>query len=349
MKTLKYFLCTVFLSCSTLCSFGADSDTTKNFGWVPDTVATEKFVASLKPVINIVSCAEQDNNQDVLLYEPLVKQIQKTKNKTLINRWLKKRGNYVCLRALSQGDVGSCVGNATALCISIRAAYEIEVEHDSEYFLAMGSPEGVYGLAREVGGMLGNPKDGCCGAFAADALLNYGTLWQIVYANEDLTVYDESRCRQFGYRGVGDELKSEAKLHVFAKCQRVQSAEDVWTCLGIGAPTNVCSNVGFNSLRDDTGKCKPSGKWYHSMAVIGRRTLNGQRQFLIQNSWGDSWNQGSYWEDMPFGSFWIDENIMDIMAKQGDSFAYFDVQGFKTEPDNNKDITYDLGGSSWLN
>ena len=96
-----------------------------------------------------------------------------------------------------------------------------------------------------------------------------------------------------------------------------------------GYPINVCSSQGFAKQRDSEGVCRPSGSWSHSMSIIARRTTNnGRKLFLIWNSWGDNWCSGPYWEDMPFGSFWADYNVVDGMLSRGDSFAYSELDGF---------------------
>lgn len=320
----------------------------KKFGWSPDPARTRLFCQALPDNLNLLEAASKDKNEDALLYRSLVKAIQKMGSAEQ-QAWLSDRDGLICLRSYSQGDSFSCVGNATALVIAIRAAYQIEHENTGEKFVAMGSADGMYGLAREAGGLLRSRDGGAYGSAAAKAVIDYGTLWMIHYGEgiEDLSVYSDKKATYFERHSVGDNLKQQAIKHLFIDCQHVTNATDAWTLLGMGCPINVCSSVGFNVRRDENGMCTPRDEWLHSMAVIGRRTFKGEKQFLIQNSWGDKWNPGPYMDDMPWGSFWISGKVMDTMLKQGDSFAYMSINGFTDDESDNSNL-FDLGGALWL-
>ena len=309
-------------------SGGQEVPTEYGQGWIPNPRATEEFSKSLPSVYReqVEVLLKQDNNKDALLYRPLIACIQKS---GLGARWLKKRDGRDCMRAYHQGGVGSCTGNATAQVINVLTAVEIVLLNKFQEFIAFSSADGIYGLGREAGGMLGRRGDGCYGSAMAKAVMQLGTLYCLKYPAADLTEYDQNRCRQFGYEGVGEELKKEAKKHPVKSTVRVKDAASAWALLGNGYPMNVCSNVGFQQKRDVEGICRPSGNWNHSMAVIARRTTrSGNRIFIILNSWGDNWCSGSYWEDMPWGSFGVEYDVFDRMCKQGDTFAYSELEGF---------------------
>lgn len=276
----------------------------------------------------LAKAAKDDTDEDVFLYRYVVALLKESGDV----RWLKDRDGVSCLRSYNQGNVGACVGNATALCIATRAAYEIVKENKNCKFVGMGSADGMYGLVREAGGWIGKMGDGANGVDAADAVVNLGSLWMIAYSDKsDLSIYSDSRASSFGYRGVGEELKKEASVRKFMNATKVNTATDAWTCIGKGIPINVCSNYGFNSRRDSNGVCSPAGTWYHSMAVTARRTRNGAKEFLIQNSWGDDWNGGPYAGDMPFGSFWVSSSVLNSMLSQNDSYGYYDFDGFPSD------------------
>lgn len=297
-------------------------------GWIPNPRATEAFADSLPKVYaeQVEQLVEQDNNKDALLYRPLALCLKKAK---LDNRWLKERDGVSCVRSYAQLSVGSCTGNATAQAINVLSAVEIMLLDKFQDFRAICSADGTYGLGREMAGMLRSPYDGCYGSAMAKAAMQLGTLYCLKYRDIDLTQYDPKRCRQFGRTGVGEFLKIEAKKHPVKSTVQVKNAEAAWSLLGNGYPINVCSNVGFKTKRDKEGVCQPSGTWNHSMAVIARRTTpSGKRVFIILNSWGDDWNSGPYWEDMPWGSFGVEFNVFDGMCRQGDTFAYSELDGF---------------------
>jgi hypothetical protein len=335
----KKFLSFIFsLICTTTFSV---AQVNNDFGWVPNKSETERFVLGL-PVIYETQISElvaQDTHEDKLLYRSLLIGVRDYNQ----NQWVKTRNGQPVLRAYNQGPVGSCVGNATAACLSILNALECYVNKKPFEFTSMHSADASYGLARESGGLLGRNGDGCWGSAAAKSIKDLGTLYAIPYEKADnLTIANPDRLnassdrrfnymsQQYGYVGVGDALKQHASGNKAVSATITRSAESAWALIGNGYPINVCSNQGFTKVRDKEGVLKPSGTWNHSMAVIGRRTTSdGRRLFLIWNSWGDSWASGSYWEDMPEGSFFIEWSVMDRMLAQGDSFAYGGLSGFK--------------------
>lgn len=297
-------------------------------GWIPNPRATAEFSRSLPPLYTeqVEHLVKQDNNRDALLYRPLMMCLKKAAQD---KRWLKIRDGKECIRAYHQLNVGSCTGNATAQAINVLSAVEIMLLDKFQEFKAMCSADGTYGLGREMAGMLRSPGDGCYGSAMARAAMEMGTLYCLKYGDIDLTEYDQARCRRFGREGVGNALKIEAKKHPVKSTVRVKDAASGWSLIGNGYPINVCSNVGFVRKRDTEGVCQPSGSWNHSMAVIARRTTrSGKRIFIILNSWGDLWCSGPYWEDMPWGSFGVEFSVFDRMCKQGDTFAYSELEGF---------------------
>ncbi len=296
-------------------------------GWTPNPQETERFAQTI-PVeyqSQVQGQAAADNNADALLYRALAACLEAEGN----TGRLKTRGPWKCITAYNQGDVGSCVGHGTAAALSVLNAVEILYRKEPQQFKAMHSADGMYGLAREAANMLGR-GDGCTGSGAAKSVRELGTLYAIRYSPEmadDLTSDFPAKARQFGARGVGNLLKQEAAKRKTLSVYRAKSAVEAWSLIGNGYPINVCSNQGFAAKRDSEGI--PSGNWSHSMAIIGRRTTNnGRKLFLIWNSWGDNWCSGPYWQDMPFGSFWAEYAVVDKMLRQGDSFAYSELEGF---------------------
>ncbi|MDR3232977.1 MAG: hypothetical protein LBT46_04835 [Planctomycetaceae bacterium] len=299
-----------------------------NFGWIPNDPETQKFVQSLPPIYadQVGELIKDDENKDALLYRALVPGLIKHEQ----DRWLKTRGEWRVVRAYNQGSVGSCVGNATAAVLSVLNGVECVINKEPQEFAAMHSADGMYGLDREAAGMLGRSGDGCYGSAAAKAIQTLGTLYQLKYGDVDLTDNVPSRARDLGTKGVGTKLKSAAAEHKCSSATLIKSSSEAWALLGSGYPINVCSSQGFSTTRDKEGVCKPSGSWSHAMSVIGRRTAkDGRKLFLIWNSWGDHWASGTYWEDMPEGSFWIEWDVMNKMLARGDSFAYGGLEGFK--------------------
>jgi len=62
--------------------------------------------------------------------------------------------------------------------------------------------------------------------------------------------------------------------------------------------------------------------------------------FLVQNSWGGTWNDGPKKHDQPDGSFWIRPQIAESMIRGGGGLS---VRGF------NRTLDYDMRPSTRLN
>jgi hypothetical protein len=296
------------------------------FGWTPNPEATEAFVARLPAIYGdqLSELVARDDGRDALNYRALTVCLQRSP----LKHWLKERDGVVCVRSLNQGPVGTCVGNAEARLLDVLAAIEIVFGGEREEFRATFSPEGLYGLGREKGHMLG-PGDGLYGAAIADAVREWGTLHQLVYDDIDLRTYSASRCRDYGRRGVPKALKTLAAEHRVTHAARVNTTEEGWALLGAGYTINMCSSLGFRGSRDAEGVIRRRGSWSHSMAVTSRRTTqSGNRLVLVHQSWGDNWTDGPYWQDMPWGSFWIHLADFGVAIGQRDSFAHASYQGF---------------------
>jgi hypothetical protein len=242
--------------------------------------------------------------------------------------------------AWNQKDVGSCVSFGWG-----RAAYDIIVYLMArgliDYFPEEVATEPIYAGSRvEVGGgRLGN-SDGSLGSWAAEWVKTKGgILLRKVYGAHDLRQYDTSRARQWGARGVPDDLEPEARLHPIAAVSLVTSAKDAWTGIGLRKPLPICSNYGFDSPLK-AGFCRRNGTWNHCMTVRGRfRAKNGQRAYPIGNSWADYLkslgNPESVVEtysgrqvQLPTGTFCVYEEDLDGILRQRDSYLLWDQRGY---------------------
>lgn len=299
-------------------------------GWTPNPDETRAFIQRI-PVLyahQIEQLSTADDNADRLLYRYVVRLAKDSG----LNDWTATRDGKLVLRAYNQGQIGSCTGNAAACVVTTLSACEIVMSKKPHEFKAFASAEALYGLGREKANMLGRSGDGCYGSALAEAVTDFGTLYCMPYesAGVDLTNYNETRCKQFGSKGVGNTLKTIAADHQVLNAVNVKNAKEAWSLIGSGYPINVCSNVGFQNKRGPEGVIEPAGTWNHAMAITARRTsAKYGRLFLIQNSWGDSWNATGYADDEPNCSFWVRESVVEKMLSQGDSFAYSGLNGFR--------------------
>ncbi len=299
----------------------------ESFGYVPNPAATEAFIARLPKVYGeqVAALPAKDDGKDALNYRALVTCLKRSG----LTQHLRDRDGVACLKSRNQGNVGSCTGNAEATDMDVLAGVEIAIAGENEEFRAMASAAALYALGREKANML-RGGDGCYGSALADAVREWGTLHEMPYPGLDLTGYTADLARRLGKHGIPADLKPVAAEHKCLHTANVKTAEEGWSLIGSGYTVNICSMVGFQGKRDAQGVIRRRGSWAHSMAVTSRRTTSaGTRLVLVHQSWGDDWTDGPYWEDMPWGSFWIVLEDFAAVLAQGDSFAHARYEGFQ--------------------
>jgi hypothetical protein len=164
----------------------------------------------------------------------------------------------------------------------------------------------------------------------AQANTGMGSVAQAVFGKYDLRAYSVNACRQFGLRGVPDEIKAVAANHKYGQYLRVDTAEKAWLCAGAGLPFNQCSGIGWEGTRDADGAIRRRGSWSHSMCcgAARRTTPKGRRLILIDQSWYPDWTSGPYWLDQPEGSFYADLDAVGEAVSEGDSFVDLGFLGY---------------------
>jgi len=200
--------------------------------------------------------------------------------------------------------------------------------------------EPVYALSRvEIGkGRIGN-GDGSVGAWAAEAVQQYGVLPRKAYGQYDLSKYRPDLAKSWGRpkAGLPNELEPEAKTHVVQYVAQVTTSDEAKAAARNGYVIPVCSNQGFVQKRDANGICKPSGQWAHCLLMRSICLLKGNRLCAgIQQSWGNDPTgpdevqlESGRTIKLPMGVFLIDWEVFVKMLRAGDSFAVSGPSGFE--------------------
>jgi hypothetical protein len=237
------------------------------------------------------------------------------------------------LPARDQGGVGSCVSFGSCSAIEYLMLLQIAAA------LPQPSPieyrdlvqEAMYGLSRvEIGG--GKIRgDGSVTAWAGEAARKFGVIPRGTHAGVDLNLYSESRCREWGKKGLPDDLEPISRLSPVKGITFAKTAAEVDRAIRQGYTVAVGSQIGFGNSgpykRDKDGFLKQSGNWGHCMAVIGVR--DDRKGFLFLNSWGDDWVSGpTGGMDIPPGSFWVEWRTAEKMFAEGDCVIFSDAVGF---------------------
>jgi len=227
----------------------------------------------------------------------------------------------------NQGSVGSCVAFGTASAIESTLANQLVLGFNADYRDIV--QEVIYGGSRvEVGG--GRIRgDGSIGAWAAKFVTGWGIIPRGEVLRYDLSRYDEARCRAWGRTGVPDDLEAEARKSPVADAALVRTWAEAKRAMVNGYGIAICSNQGFTMRRDANGVCRPSGTWYHCMALDGYHKEGRTEYGHITNSWGSNAHTGPVgWGSPNQAGFWAESSVIERMLRQGDSWAFSGVAGF---------------------
>lgn len=223
---------------------------------------------------------------------------------------------------------GTCVSRGFSRALDYRQCVEIVGGESGVYEFV--SHAVIYGLGKEVGGEVGPQNkresgDGLVGAWAAKAISQFGfvrnaDVGDVDAGSDDLAI-------KYAVNGVPSEIKTLCDKHKARAVTQIDGgASQCRDMLVNGFPIACCSNQGFTMKRDSKGRCTPQGSWSHCM--MWSAYDDDFKRFLVEQSWGQMCPEGPLYLDQPDNSFWIDWDVADRMAKQRDTFAIGDIDGF---------------------
>lgn len=224
--------------------------------------------------------------------------------------------------------IGDCVSWGWSGCVDILACLEALRDGLEEFSWELRTcTEAMYALSRvEFGNFDGSYEDGSVGAWASEAASKGGTL-----SRKRLGEYDPQRAKEWGAKGLPNDLEPEARQHLVKTVSMVTSFEQARDAIANGYPVAVCSGVGFNGKRDSAGFIRRRGGWNHCMKFIGSDD-QGRPGLLNANSWGnDHADEPKGAHDIPANCWWVDAEDCDRMLKERDSFALSQFDGYKRQ------------------
>lgn len=218
--------------------------------------------------------------------------------------------------------IGDCVSWGNAGGLNVHQAVMIATGR-ATYSYDEACTESIYALARcEVGKQWNSYKDGAVGAWAAKSMTLFGCL-----GRSTAGIYSPKRAKDWGAKGLPDNLEPEAKLHIYKNAVLVTSWDQAVPLIQAGYPVVVCSNVGFNKKgsrqvgsRDQDGFCAPNGTWYHCMFFAGVRF--DREGLLCLQSWGSDVPSGQQVLEQPPNSFWVEKSTVSRMLSQRDTYCH---------------------------
>lgn len=300
-----------------------------NFGRYADPKHTEAFFGNQPQIMTAAAdILAQDDNADVDLCDIYTEVTGRPWN------------------SRNQNPRGFCVGFGNAKMATLSIAMMVKAGEIS-WPGADVAIEPIYGGSRwEVGTLkhgsnIARGGDGSVGSWAAEWLLEWGVLLMQKYEQLDLSNYSESRCDEYGRRGVPDNIEPTAKQYPLKAMTRVDSGDQAWSMIGQLYPLVHCSNQGFTMTRDSNGISRPSGSWAHCAGWSGRFTLKGNKYLRYDNSWdgndsgsgylgGEITVAGDNGEIRLNGNqFLVGLEIVDRMCKSGrETYAMTGPKGF---------------------
>jgi hypothetical protein len=237
--------------------------------------------------------------------------------------------------------IGDCVswgnGNLVNYTSVLEAYLEVKSgKMDTGYEYQETCTEAIYALSRvEVGGQRGSYSDGSVGAWAAKAVTQFGTLSRKHLEKLGLSgAYSGQRAKEWGARGLPDNLEPAAREHLITDMTPVRSFLDAAWHIQNYRVVAVCSNVGFENgrgrgaitERDSQGFATARGTWPHCMLFVSVRW--DRPGLLMLNQWPKSSVAGPLVHDQPPVSWWVDADTVDRMLRQNDSYTGTKHKGY---------------------
>lgn len=240
-------------------------------------------------------------------------------------------------------QTGSCVGNGGGQAVWYLSAMEIvrtqqNISPKIPFYLL------PYGRSRALAGIRGQ-GDGSMGSSFAKAIMQDGILpfdhadLPPVSTTDGITWGKKEEYKWSDGAAISETFLTQSRNYLVKSAANCRTTDDVWAALANGYPCTIASNWG--------GQMRPAAQgspsillnrrvtsWQHQMCVIGiwKHPQFG-RIFCILNSWG----QGAHGippDGAPPGSFWIAENDMEYIVRQGETFAFSQFVGFPSQRPN---------------
>lgn len=314
-----------------------------NFGVVEDREESDKIISSWKV----------QKIEDVLIHLTSGEAPENVFASRIEERVLGRR-----LPTWNQKSVGSCVAHGTGRAFQDTLLAQIAMGALERWPGVEVCREAIYGGSRvEVGGGRLRGGDGSVGAWAAEFLTKWGggLLYQ-KYNELDLSGgYDESRCRQWGDRGVPDNLEQYAKQHGVTEATLITTIAGLSAAIRALKFVSICGSKGRTMKRRPGGYCPVEGTWAHCQAIRGRCMVAGSKSpfggdgafpylgaveaFEYGNSWADylgsennlvSLADGSTYT-LPEGHYLSHPEEIESELRQQDTYAFRGVSGWVLE------------------
>lgn len=279
-------------------------------GWVDDFPARRNVIAAA----GLVPLAQR---------APHLMAVGAEDNVFLYKAWKDVIGHYPNYVAQQIGD---CTSFGSGHAIDLLQCVEIAIGNENTEWREVCT-EAIYGMGREIAGMLGG-GDGCYGVAVAKALTDFGAT-----TREKVGPYSGNRAKTWGGRGgVPASVKQDMSAFKVKSQALITTLDELDASLSNGYPSAGGYGEGFTMTRDQNGMCRRSGRWGHETMFAGKRLRNGNREYLMCQSWGPNVPSGPCVDDQPDFSWWMTAAEAANILRQQDWCVFSGAPDFVTRP-----------------
>jgi hypothetical protein len=231
-------------------------------------------------------------------------------------------------------QIGDCVSFGAKNATEYLTACQIMLAGLEEKFRPVFPPY-YYGTGRIYVGHSGGYSDGSSGAWMAEAVRTYGTL----FADESgVPQYQGSVAKSWGASaGNGiDKWKDTASKYLVKSTAPINSWEDLVAAISNGYPCTTASDIGYSMEASSDGFHRQTTSWSHQMCFIGVDETYTEPYAIILNNWGDVHGHLKDFqttsEDLPVGVLRVRKADAMKHIQAGETFAYSQFDGFPDTP-----------------
>jgi len=282
-----------------------------SLGLASDHAQQAAVIAANTPKFQIVGADGQDNTK---------------KNVRLWDAMIQVRGSH--LPNIAQ-QIGDCVSWGAAHAIDYLQAVQM-VRGPPGFEFAQAFPPYIYGTSRVQVGKNQIRGDGSVGAWAAQALRDYGCLRSDA---PQCPPYSGSIATSWGRSGPPQWALTEAKPFSVKSIAQVNSAEEARDAICNGYPVTIASSWwGTNRITPVDGRmvATRNTSWGHQQCIIGYDGSGRTPYFYVLNSWGENAHPAPLQNEPP-GGYWVRFADIDHICKEGDSWALSSFEGFPAD------------------
>jgi hypothetical protein len=220
-------------------------------------------------------------------------------------------------------QIGDCVSFGHGHGNDLLQAIEMSLGEPVDY--RETDTEFIYGESRKAAGILGR-SDGSYGAAAVKAMTTVGMVSRESMGTDG--TYSGERAKTWGLDGPPADIEQKAGAFKLGSAALVSTWDELSAAIRNGYPVTICTSQGFLLTRDSSGFCTARGTWGHCMAVAGIRF--DRPGACILQSWGPDVPDGPTALGQPGFSFWADQDVVERILSEGDSWALCKAPAFKS-------------------